>query len=156
MKAVILALVLVMPAQANWFEKEGSQLVFFSVLEGLYRDGVSQELVKALIPEEEMTHSFVYACPLCHPTFEALLIYAQRRPFYGQKGGDVDTFGGGLDTALAKRLKSEDPNTRRAALQNLVMRWVDQRLDMMRLSDEERLEIANRIKKLKDEGTRIL
>ncbi|MFT5130117.1 MAG: hypothetical protein ACI8W8_003746 [Rhodothermales bacterium] len=160
MKALALAVLLVVPVQAgeSWFEKEGSQLVFFSVLEGLYRDGVSQETVKALLPEgrHEMTHSFVYVCPLCHPTFEAFRIYAMRKPFYGQKASSVDTFGEGLNAAQRVQLKSKNPNERRAALQSLIDRWVGQRLVMMRLSNDERLKIAAEIKKLKEEGERML
>jgi hypothetical protein len=137
---------------------EGSQLVFFSVLEGLYRDGVSQDTVKAMLPEgqHEMTHSFIYACPLCHPTFEAFRIYAMRKPFYGQKADEVDTFGKGLNAAVVTKLKSDDPNERRAALQSLIERWVSQRMDMMRLSEEERAKIAEEIKKLKEAGERTL
>lgn len=160
MKALLLAILLVLPVQAgnSWFEEEGSQLVFFSVLEGLYRDGVSQETVKALLPEgqREMTHSFVYACPLCHPTFEAFRIYSMRKPYHGPKGDAVDTFGKGLNAAQKVQLKSKDPNERRAALQSLIDRWVGQRLDLMRLSNDERLEIAAKIKKLKEAGERTL
>ena len=103
-----------------------------------------------------MTHSFVYACPLCHPAFEAFRLYATRRPFYGQKGDDVDTFGKGLTTAQVTQLKSADPNQRRAGLQGLIQHWVGQRLDMMRLSDDERGDIAAKLKKLKEDGTRVL
>jgi hypothetical protein len=128
MKAILLSILLALPIQAageSGFTMEGSQLVFFSVLESLYRDGVSQDTVKALLPEgeHEMTHSFIYACPLCHPAFEAFRLYASRRPFYGQKGDDIDTLGKGLNAAQVAQLKSADPNQRRAAKSNRTLGW---------------------------------
>src|SRR5436190_20481243 len=66
---------------APWFQTRASQLVFFAVLEGLYRDGVSNDVVDLIIPSDKNCSSqfdlehLVYACPICHPAFEALRLY---------------------------------------------------------------------------------
>src|SRR5947207_11898373 len=68
-------------ARGTWAESRTSQLVFFAVLEGLYRDGVSNDDVDRIIPPGKNgkdtfdPEHFVYACPLCHPAFEAFRLY---------------------------------------------------------------------------------
>jgi hypothetical protein len=135
-------------ARADWPQTRASQLIFFAVLEGLYRDGVSNEDVDLIIPPDkngkgrcEQEH-FVYACPLCHPAFEAFRLYRQRENFYGLKA-QVNTFGPGLDKALAVRLRSEEAGQRRKAIEELINRWVTQRLEMMRLSKAEHAAITS-------------
>src|SRR2546429_752891 len=78
--------------QQPWTQSRASQLVFFAVLEGLYRDGVSNDTVDLIIPPGangaarfEPEH-FVYACPLCHPAFEAFSLYRHRKEIFGFKG----------------------------------------------------------------------
>src|SRR6266496_3203022 len=76
-------------AQTPWTQSRASQLVFFAVLEGLYRDGLSNETVDLIIPPGENgkgrfePEHFVYTCPLCHPAYEAFKLYRQREEFYG-------------------------------------------------------------------------
>ncbi len=141
----------------SWPESRASQLVFFSVLEGLYRDGVSNDVVDLIIPpgakgqpKFDKEH-FVYACPLCHPAFEAFRLYRQREPFFGLKA-PVDTFGPGLDPALTAGLRSPDAGQRRHAIQGLISRWVSQRLDMMRLSATEREAITRDMEEGRRQG----
>src|SRR6266496_5228042 len=109
----------------EWTKTRASQLVFFAVLEGLYRDGASNDDVDLIIPPGkngkgrfEPEH-FVYACPLCHPAFEAFRLYRQREDFYGFKA-PVNTFGPGLDHAVTVRLQSHDPEERRKAIEELI------------------------------------
>src|SRR5688572_10638658 len=70
----------------SWPETRAGQLIFFAVLEGLYRDGVINGDVDLIIPPGEGgkpafdQETFVYACPLCHPAFEAFRLYRQRQP----------------------------------------------------------------------------
>ena len=131
----------------GWVESRTSQLVFFAVLEGLYRDGVGNELVDLIIPPSTNglpyfdPEHFVYSCPLCHPAFEAFRLYRQRETFFGLKA-KVSTFGPGLDGAFTARLRSSDAGQRRQAIQELINRWVKQRLDIMRLSDAEHQAIT--------------
>ena len=79
------------------------QFVFFAVLEGLYRDGVQNEVVDAIIGlapkqgEQVKTH-FVFRCELCHATYEAFKAYRQRPMFMNAKG--ASTFGDGVDLEL--------------------------------------------------------
>jgi hypothetical protein len=147
-------------SQANkqdWPDSRASQLIFFSVLEGLYRDGVSNDDVDKIIPPNKQGHptfdreNFVYACPLCHPAFEAFRLYRQREPFYGLKAR-IDTFGPSLGADVSAQLHSPDPAKRREAIQGLIQHWVAERLDMMRLSDTERAEITSEMEKGRKQG----
>jgi hypothetical protein len=141
----------------SWVQSRASQLVFFAVLEGLYRDGVSNEVVDSIIPGKgrfDLEH-FVYACPICHPAFEAFRLYRQRENFYGLKA-PVNTFGLGLDHAVTVRLQSHDPEERRKGIEELINRWVKQRLDMMRLSEAERQAITREMEQGRKEGMNAL
>ena len=143
--------------RTSWPQSRASQLVFFAVLEGLYRDGVSNDDVDQIIPPGESgkprfdSGNFVYACPLCHPAFEAFHLYRQREPFYGLKR-PLDTFGLGLEPAVAARLHSSDGAQRRQAIEALINRWVSQRLEIMRLSKSEREAITSEIEQGRKQG----
>ncbi|HWX21720.1 MAG TPA: hypothetical protein VN578_17585 [Candidatus Binatia bacterium] len=142
---------------APWTQSRASQLVFFAVLEGLYRDGVANSVVDLIIPPGEDgkpafdREHFVYACPLCHPAFDAFRLYRQREEFFGFKAR-VDTFGPGLDPALTVGLRSHDAGQRRQAIEGLINRWVRQRLDMMRLSAAEREAITREMEQGRKQG----
>jgi hypothetical protein len=148
-------------ASESWPQSRASQLVFCAVLEGLYRDGVSNRDVDLIIPpgkDGQPTFDkehFVYACPLCHPAFEAFRLYRQRQPFFGMKA-PVDTFGPGLDPALAAGLRSPLAAQRRETIERLINRWVRQRLDLMRLSDTEHDAITREIQQGRKQGMRAL
>jgi hypothetical protein len=141
-----------------WFGDAASQMVFFAVWEGLYEDGVPNEVVDLIIPrdpksgEPRMTEHFVYACPLCHPAFEAFRLYRSRQPFFGQKMTKFDSFGTGLEPSLVEQLQSEQKLERLAAVQSLVERWVGHRLDSMRLTPRERQEWEQRLDALRQRG----
>src|SRR5262249_38066228 len=70
----------------NWKADPACRLVFFAVLQGLYEDGVSDEVVNSIVPpdkkgREKMRHSFVLQCPLCQPAYEAFCVYQSRPRF---------------------------------------------------------------------------
>jgi len=140
-----------------WYQSRASQLVFFAVLEGLYHDGVGNEVVELIISRDKNgkgqfdPEHFVYSCPICHPAFEAFRLYRVREPFYRTKA-PVDTFGPGLDKALTVRLSSPNPDERRKAIEELINRWVKQRLEMMRLSAAERQAITSEMEQGRNEG----
>jgi hypothetical protein len=119
-------------------------LVFFAVLEGCYRDGVTNRLVDQLLPENPDTggvrleEHFVFACPVCMPAVEALRAYRSRPRFLSDKAGR-DSFGKGLAGDLAARLAAPGRAQRLGALEELVSTWVGRRLDEMRLTPDERL-----------------
>src|SRR4051812_19071341 len=144
-------------ATGSWPDSQTSQLVFFAVLEGLYRDGVSNKDVDLIIPPGEKggekfePEHFVYACPLCHPAFEAFRLYRHRQRFYGLKA-EVNTFGPGLAETVAASLRSPDPSERRQAVEGLVARWVSQRLEMMRLTDAEREAMTRAMEQGRKQG----
>jgi hypothetical protein len=144
-------------SQNTWVQSEASQLVFFAVLEGLYRDGVMNEDVDLIIPPGTNgqpkfdSEHFVYACPLCHPAYEAFKLYRQRQEFYGFKS-PVDTLGTGLDEATRQRLHSEDHADRRRVIEDLINRWVGERLEMMRLSADERRAITAEMEQGRKKG----
>jgi hypothetical protein len=150
------------PPNASDYSAE-TRLIFFAVLEGLYQDGVNGEALELLNPgETEMwvkdqpdRTNFVYTCPICMPTFDALRLYQSRKRFYGQKGTRYSTFGQGLSESVLKQLKGS-PQERRDAIQLLIQRWVGQRLDGMSLSKTERGEIEDRLKEMKKDGEEAL
>jgi hypothetical protein len=128
------------------------RLVFFSVLEGCYEDGVSNDAVDSILRRDERGYStFIYGCPICRPTIDALVLYRSRRPFYSLKG-EPDTFGPGLAPAELAALRSDDAPTRFAALQALVGRWVGRRVALMRPSDEERGEWVLAVARARKQG----
>jgi hypothetical protein len=141
----------------TWAQSRASQLVLFAVLEGLYRDGVSNEDLDHIIPPGKNGHDnfdpqhFVYACPLCHPAFEAFRLYRHREDFYGFKGR-VDTFGPGLGDAVTVGLRDPDAGRRRQAIEGLINRWVRQRLDLMRLTAAEREAITREMEQGRKKG----
>lgn len=140
-----------------WPEARASQLIFFAVLEGLYRDGVTNSDVDLIIPPGKSDaptfdkEIFVYACPLCHPAFEAFKQYRHRTLFFAMKR-PMDTFGPGLEESVRVRLRSSNPDERRQAVEGLISRWVGQRLDMMRLTKDERDEITQEIEAGRKQG----
>lgn len=158
-----------------WFNRPSGQLIFFAVLEGLYLDGVPSEVVDLIAPpagqgwppEMPMSEApgksqfnsdhFVYSCPLCHPAFEAFRLYRERRPFYGQKGRSLDTFGEGqLDGEMLDRLRSSNADKRRQAIQSLIQGWIERRLSAMRLTAEQRKALLEELEGGRRQGMRTL
>jgi len=144
-----------------WTETRAGQLVFFAVLEGLYRDGVSNDDVDLIIPPGKNgtpmfdSEHFVYACPLCHPAFEAFRLYRQRDNFFGFKAR-INTLGPGLDETVRTQLRSRNADEQRKAIQGLINRWVGQRLEMMRLTDAEREAITREMEQGRKQGMGML
>ena len=78
-------------------------------LEGLYRDGVSSEVVDLIVnPKRDMDnkvkHVFVFECDICHAAYEAFVLYGKRQTF--QKTAGRDTFGKGVDAKIIEELKN--------------------------------------------------
>jgi hypothetical protein len=141
--------------RGDWPNVRASQLIFFAVLEGLYRDGVKNDDVDLIIPPGSKEEGkpkfdpehFVYACPLCHPAYEALCLYRQRERIYGLKA-KVDTFGTGLDESVRARLRGQNADERRKA----ISQWVSQRLDLLRLTAAEREDITREMERGRKQG----
>lgn len=140
---------------------EVREFVFFAVLEGLYRDGVQNDMLDQILPRNKVgaesrtyTH-FVYGCPLCMPALNAFLIYRERRGFYGWKGV-TDTFGEGLDEGLRAQLAGNDSKQRMAGIHDLIQRWVHRRLDLMNLDESQRVVWQTALEDARKEGMRML
>ncbi len=139
------------------------QFVFFAVLEGLYRDGISGEAMDLMLPNPETMlisdapekTNFVYNCPLCTAAFNALKLYSNRSEFYGQKATRYNTFGPGVSDDVLARLKAS-PQERRDAIQAMIQKWVSYRINRMVLTDQERSEIQINLDKMKERGDELL
>src|SRR6185503_13812885 len=97
---------------------EGDHWIFFAVLEGLFADAPSEEIVKKVLELDDKTGryaNFVYACGICNPTVEAFRAYRLRdRYSYGRKGDMVGE--PRMDSELAKLIVDGPPEARRAGL----------------------------------------
>jgi hypothetical protein len=139
------------------------RLIFFAVLEGLYEDGVAGEALELIIPDErgmmiddapEKTN-FVYACPICTPTFDALRLYKSRSPFYAQKSTKFNTFGLGVSDEVMKELRGT-PQQRRNAIEKLINKWIQKRLNNTKLTDCEREQIEKNLSSMRKKGEKML
>jgi hypothetical protein len=141
----------------DWASDPASQMIFHAVLEGLYTDGMSNDDVDCVIPIDPKSGSrnfaehFVYSCPLCHPAYEAFVMYRGRPEFSGRKG-TKDSFGTGLDAAISARLHDKDVYVRRRAIGKLIEGWVQTRLESMRLTEAERASWGERLVMLRKQG----
>lgn len=145
------------PAAGAEFDRY-HQGVFFAVLEGLYRDGVSTEAARAIVevdPDQHQFLSFVPGCPICTPALDAFLLYVGR-PKFRTKPGFADTFGPGLSQAQIAQLTGGDARARRVALRGLVERWMDAWLDRMRLDPAERAQWERELAARSEKGMAIL
>lgn len=134
------------------------QGIFFAVLEGLYRDGVSTEVALAVLeldPQSRTSVSFVPGCPICTPAQDAFRLYAAR-PKFVSKPGTADTFGPGLSPEQVVQLTGGDPTARRQALRGQVEHWVSAWLDRMRLDPAERNEWERQLAARSEKGMAIL
>jgi hypothetical protein len=143
----------------DWKADPACRLVFHAVLEGLYEDGVTDDVVNNIVPpdkkgREKMRRSFVLDCPLCQPAFEAFCVY-QNRPKFSD-GSQKSTFGKGLPEAVKKGLLSETVSTRLMTLRGPIHRWVEARLRSMKLTAEERQKWWEDIRDRSNQGTATL
>ena len=78
-------------------------MIFFAVLEGLYRDGASNEAVDAILRQDDKGGyiHFVYGCPICTPSRVSARSGWDRR-------GDLPAGGGGIPGVLAQAA-ADDP-----------------------------------------------
>lgn len=146
------------PVAAETYDRY-HQGIFFAVVEGLYRDGVSSDVARAIVatdPQTLQSLSFVPGCPICTPALDAFRLYLERPAFLGKKLVGADTFGGGLPADQVALLTGEDLRGRRTALRGLVERWVGDSLDRMRLDPVERTEWSRELAARSEKGMAIL
>lgn len=144
----------------EWQNDEMCQFVFFAVLEGLYRDGIQNEIVDAVIGEKvdkkenKMKTHFVFRCELCHATFEAFRTYRNRPTFTDAKG--ASTFGKGADLKLLKELGSKDARTRIYSMGRLIRPWIMHRIEETRKTPAEKTAMKKKFAAYASEGKEIL
>ena len=155
---LLAAFVLALPGRAIGGVEEPSRFIFFSVLDGLYEDGVANEDLERILMENEKGFHihFVYACPVCMPTVWALEAY-QSRPdrLHSVKSG-ASTFGPGLGKEVREQLHSEDSNTRLAAIYTLVGGWIERRMKKLRLTEAEQALLRKDLEEKREEGMAML
>ena len=143
----------------DWKTDPQARLVFFAVLQGLYEDGVSDEVVNNIVPpnkkgKDKMRHSFVLGCPLCQPAFEAFCVY-QARPRFTD-GSQASNFGKGLSPEIKQGLLSKRVAPRLMTLRQPMKIWVERRLRSMKLSKEERKQWWEKMSERIQQGTKTL
>src|SRR4051794_12452453 len=143
----------------DWKADPACRLVFFAVLQGLYEDGVSDEVVNNIVPpdrkgREKMRHSFVLDCPLCQPTYEAFCVYQSRPRFTGED--KAASLGKGLPEETVKGLMSKTVSARLITLREPIKRWVEGRLVSMKLDANERKKWWDDISARAGQGTATL
>ena len=167
---VILAFATLLPGWASSQEKvrmdyfgDAYQLVYFGVLEGLFRDGVKTKEVDLILSrKDEGAHydHFIYACPICMAVIHALEFYRDRPRFYGIKDfappAQFKTFGPGLAEEVVANLGDDDAGVRLRAIHQLVSGWVNTRLKSLDLSDDQREKLQVELKAGRDRGMEML
>jgi len=140
------------PAKVNY-----STEIFHAVVEGLYDDGVSNKTLDLILRKEEggMYTHFVRGCPTCTYVLEAMRHYRARPPFVSFKMA-TDTWGPGLSKGLRERLANKEMKVRLDALHTLVSRWMDKRMDRLRLNKTERADWAHEMERRSKKGMAML
>ena len=146
------------PKPVDWKKDPVCQMVFFAVLEGLYTDGVTDDVVDAVVSREgkpgadPLARNFVPECPICHPVYEAFALYQKRPMFTGD--GKQNTLGnGGLAPEIADALKSKELVIRvKEGISPLVQKYVSARLTKMNLSAEQKQEWDAKLRVLAGQG----
>lgn len=147
-------------AHVVWQDDPLCQFVFFAVLEGLYRDGVQNEVVDAILaadvdsPDDKIKRCFVFKCELCHAVYEAFNLYRARPPF-ANAGGKV-AFGEGVDPAILEKLEGDDVRARVYAMGSLIRPWIQHRVEGTRMTDAEKAAMKKKFKEYAKEGTELL
>ena len=142
-----------------WQDDPLCQFVFFAILEGLYRDGIQDEVVDLVLGEtvdldDKVKHCFVFKCELCHAAYEAFALYKARPAFKNAEG--KTTFGKGAGEQVIKELKSEDVRTRVYAMGDLIRPWIQHRVKETRMTVEEQKVMAEQFADYAREGAKLL
>lgn len=134
------------------------QEIFHAVLQGLYRDGVANDVADRVLSLDEDTgfpHYVVYGCPLCMPAYDAFAVYRARPEFHASKS-HTDTWGGGLDEGTRGRILGQNEHAIRGAIQDLIERWITERIEDRRLNGAERERWRVAMGSLREKGEAML
>ena len=144
------------PPTQEWRGDPACQLVFFAVLEGLYTDGVPDEVVDLIVPPEaekdgKIERCFVFRCPMCHAAYEAFVLYQRRQAFNGSNEAK-STFGDDFDRTIIESLKSDEASTRVMAMGKLIRPWIDRKINSLKMTDSERDALVAKMLRYAEEG----
>lgn len=143
---------------ADWHKDEECRMVFFTVLEGLYRDGVPDEVVDLVIGHvkaNSVKKRFVFRCKLCHACYEAFAVYQRRPAFSGTKG--KTTIGNKpVSSEVIEGLKNPSHRVFGKAFSTIIQPWIKQKLLSMNLSEKDKVEKMKKFAELAKEGNRLL
>ncbi len=164
MKAICFALLFaVASAAAVTPFDERFQFLYFATLEGAHADGLTDAETDRILMRDGGQGAylhFIYACPICMPVVNGLRAYRGRPEFFSYKLPEHQskhrTMGEGLPEDLRKQLASESQGTRLKAINTLLARWVDRRLQSLNLTPEQRKEWDKRLEDGRQEGMRYL
>lgn len=151
------ALLVLLADQASAVDSKFSdtqRFIFYSILEGLYEDGVSTEDVNQILMRRKGEHHFhfIYACPVCTAAVWAFEAYSLRpEKLHCVKAGD-STFGWGLTKKIRDDLHSDDVKKRLSAINTLIDRWIERRIDVLRLTEKERMDLLEDLKDKRELG----
>lgn len=138
---------------------EAARFIFFSVIEGLYEDGLSNEDVDQILLKKDQGSNFchfIYACPICTATIWGLQAYRSRPDRLYSLKSSQSTFGPGLSGPLHRQLYSEDSDDRLIAINTLVQKWIARRMDRINLSEKQRADLQAALEKKRKEGMAVL
>jgi len=132
-------------------------MVFFTVTKGLYRDGISDEVVDLVIGRVEanrLERSFVFRCKLCHGCYEAFALYQRRPDFHGADGRN--TIGNReIPESVIEGLRSSDPGVFNPAFAAIIQAWIKAELRERLARGEDGLELMKKYVKLAEEGDKL-
>lgn len=111
-----------------------------SVQSGLKADGAPRELAARLLNCNE---DFVAKCSLCKATREGLYLYSK---FEQQPAGP------GLDPKLTAKLDSKDATIRRAALRDLVQRYIERGYSSFKMNADQRQVLETELKREREQS----
>lgn len=147
------------PPTQEWRSDPACQFVFFAVLEGLYTDGVPDEVVDLIVPPQDergdsVERCFVFRCPMCHAAYEAFVLYQRRQAFNGSSEAK-STFGKDFDLTIRDSLKSDSAPARVKAMGNLIRPWIDRKINSLEMTDAKRDALVAKMLQYAEEGNRL-
>ena len=142
------------------------QFVFFSVLEGLYREGATQTDVQRVLMKRSAEHGyehFIYGCPICTPVLLAFQLY-EKRPAFGMYKpiSPTDhkhfnaTFGTGFSEPIQRGLHSDQAAVRLETLHHLIAKWTNDRMAAMDLPQAQREALQKQLEEGRKQGMKTL
>ena len=144
---------------ADWYKDEECRMIFFTVLEGLYRDGVPDEVVNRVIgrvQKNSVEKRFVFKCKLCHACYEAFAVYQRRPAFSGTKG--VKAIGNKKipDDVMKNLADDVSDRTFGRAFSTIIQPWIKQKLLTMNLNEKQKIAKMKKFADLAAEGNALI